>query len=245
MPLTVWSIADAGQDALMARAYGSRLTDLAVDFDWPLDSVISAILQTCLSGPDGVAVSGADVAQWTVAKRRQGLLAVAVATSGPPRHIVADCPDCGEKLDLDVDLREFRLDWRAEDVAFGTARLRLPRPSDLARLGDDPTELAHVLLVGDAPPGDWKAAAEAILGAADPLADLELRATCPDCGGSVAVPLMLETYLVGELAREAIRLMDDIHVMALAYHWNECDIIALPESRRRHYLARIQEAWAA
>ena len=50
-------------------------------------------------------------------KRRQGLLAVAVATSGPPRHIVADCPDCGEKLDLDVDLREFRLDWRAERMS--------------------------------------------------------------------------------------------------------------------------------
>ena len=56
---------------------------------------------------------------------------------------------------------------------------------------------------------------------------------------------MLETYLMGELAREAIRLMDDIHVMAMAYHWNESDIIALPESRRRHYLARIPEAWAA
>ncbi len=247
MALTVWPPGQDETDALVARAYGTGLGDLVVDFDRPLEMVISAVLQTCLSRVDGAAFEGTEVARWTIVKRRQGLLAVAVATNGAQRQLTTTCQACGEQLDLNVDLKDFRQDWRAEDVPFGKGRLRLPRPADLVGIADgDEEKLARALLLGTPPAHTgWEAEAEAVLSAADPLADLELQATCPHCGAPVTLPLVLETMLVEQLAAEATRLMDEIHVMAFAYHWTEPEILALPEGRRRHYLTRIQEAWAA
>ena len=33
--------------------------------------------------------------------------------------------------------------------------------------------------------------------------------------------------------------MEDIHVLALHYHWSEADILRLPTPRRQHYLAML------
>jgi len=156
---------------------------------------------------------------------------------------------------LEVALPGFRSDWRQEtvDVALdsgGTITVRHPTPADLALLARTPnaeeTQLARILLVGETPddPG-WEERVQQALTEADRLADLELNATCPECGTPIAVALILEVFLMQELARESARLMDKIHTLAMAYHWSEPDILALPENRRRHYLARIQEAWAA
>lgn len=251
MGLVPWPPAetDSEDDGLVARPFGAGMSDLAVDFDRPPDSVIGAVLQSCLSATDGSGFTGAEIAGWSMAKRRQGLLAVAAATSGPRRTITVDCSreDCGEKLDLEVDLASFRSDWRIGEVPFEGGRLRLPRPEDLVALGTAPPErLAHILFEGTPPDREgWEVDAEEALSAADPLGDVELRASCPACGADVSVPLELETFLLRELERETTRLMDEIHVLAFAYHWTEPDIMALPEARRRQYLTRIQEAWAA
>jgi hypothetical protein len=251
MPLCLWPPGETGSesDALVARPFGTAMSDLVVDFGEPPNAVIDDVLRCCVSRPDGSAIDAAEIADWHLAKRRQGLLAVAVATRGPRRVVTTSCdaPACGEMLDLELDLSAFRQDWRTDDVPFDTGRLRLPRPADLAMLGTNPPErLAQILFEG-APPGqqNWEAQAEAVLSAADPLGDLELRAECFNCGALISVPLTLETFLLDELSSVATRLLDEIHVLAFAYHWSESEIMALPEGRRRHYLARIQEAWAA
>lgn len=251
MPPYVWAPMESGKDAdaFVARPFGTQMCDLLVDFDRAPNSVIGALLRCCLARADDSAIAGAEIADWNLAKRRQGLLAIAVATNGPRRIVTTTCEDpaCGEQLDLELDLTTFRRDWRTEDVAFGEGRLRLPRPADLAKLGADaPERLAQLLFQGVPPDREgWETEAEATLSEADPLGDLELRAECLGCGAPIAVPLTLETFLLDELSRVAIRLLDEIHVLAFAYHWTESDIMALPEARRRHYLARIQEAWAA
>jgi len=38
---------------------------------------------------------------------------------------------------------------------------------------------------------------------------------------------------------DAWRLYEEIHVMALHYHWSEAQILALPRNRRQRYLALI------
>jgi len=251
MGLVLWPPAGEGSEAegLVARAFGTGIADLMVDFGRPQGSVVGAVLQACLSTPEGGSIPGSEIAGWTLARRRQGLIAVAVATNGPRRFLTVECPDpaCGEKLDMEFDLTAFRQDWRQADIPFEGGRLRLPTPADLSELGDAPPErLAHILFEGTPPAREgWQADAEAALAEADPLGDLELRAACPGCGGEVTEPMVLESFLLDELSREATRLMDEIHVLAFAYHWTEPDIMALPEARRRHYLARIWEAWAA
>lgn len=259
MALVRWSPdADpASPDAFVARAFGARLDDLSVDFHGPLDAAIGGVLRVCLSDAGGRAFEGREIAEWTLPKRRQGLIAVAVATEGPMRARRADCPapTCGAQAELLLDLREFRRDWRAdrtEAVLPGGRRLalRLPRPADLATAAEGGARgaeaAARALALGEAPDGDdWIEAADAALSAADLLGDLDLNADCPACGGPISVPLALEPWLSGELARASVRLMDEIHVIAAAYHWTEADILALPEGRRRHYISRIMEGRAA
>ncbi len=245
MALTVWAVPGREGEAMVARPFGIGMVDMTVDFDRPLTGVISAVLQSCLSSAEGTSWTGADLAEWTIPRQRQGLLAVAVATNGARRVFETACGECGEKLDVEVDLTMFRQDWSVEETGFGGGRLRLPRAGDLARSGGDPVALADLLLEGEAPGGDWREEAEEVLAELDPLSDVELRSTCPDCGADVAMPLSLEMELVTELAREPQRLMDEIHMIAMAYNWSEREIISLPDSRRRHYLARIREAWAA
>ncbi len=252
----LWSPSqDNAQDgALVARRFGADLADLSVNFASPLDDTLTALLAACLRSLEGERFPPTDVHAWTVAKRRQGLLAVSAANSGTRRDVPAICPDddCNTRLDLEVDLTVFRQDWRIETVDVllpdgSELSLRHPTPADLAATGvhDTETDLAVRLLKGDPPPGEWIDQAQAALSAAAPLAALELQGCCSECGAPVRCPVMLEPFLLRELATASAVLMDEIHVLALGYHWSEAEIMTLPEGRRRHYLARIQEAWAA
>jgi hypothetical protein len=244
----------AEAEGMIARAFGTRAADLDVDFAAPLGAAMTALLAACLGDAAGAPVPAAEIARWTVKRRRQGLLAVDVATGGPERTMTARCPHegCGAVMELGLDLDRFRADWRTEDIAVGVGgdvvRLRPPRPDDLhawaAARDAAPEALAARLVVGPPPPADWGAAAEAALAEDDGLAGLELDTACPDCGRPVRVPLALESFLMADLARSAAARLDEVHVIAGAYHWPEADILALPAARRRHYLARIAEARA-
>ncbi len=240
-------------DGIVVRAFGSEIADLGVDFAAASDTVLTDVLALCVAGDDTERAAG-----WTVKKRRQALIAVAVCTDGTARSVAARCanPDCAAAIELDVDLRAFRTDWRPETIALdlGSGRratLRAPRPADLAgwasRGGGDSAEAARDLLVEHIGPlpGDWAERAAEALEADDPLADPFLNTACPACGMAVAVPFVLEKFLLAEMERRAVLLVDEIHLIASAYHWREADILALPEGRRRRYLALLAKAWAA
>lgn len=85
---------------------------------------------------------------------------------------------------------------------------------------------------------------EEALEEADPLTTLELETVCPECGSENSIPLDLEGGCLTLLAAEQPRLVDDIHVLASAYHWSEAEILAIPPTRRRQYLARIDRMWS-
>jgi len=240
-----WTTGTENADALAARAFGSEPTDLYVDFDRPLQLVQTDVLRNCLLRADGSAFTTEEITLWTIAKRRQGLLAIAVSTNGFLRQWVAICNACDEKLDLEINLTDFKRDCSVNELAFRDCFIRLPCPSDLDRVASDDVLLPRILIKGTPPTGAWETEVEAMLSSADPLADLELGTQCPECDNAVVVPLVLESYLMDELNQQMLALMDQIHVLALAYHWSETQILALSQSRRQYYLARIKEAWAA
>ncbi len=82
-------------------------------------------------------------------------------------------------------------------------------------------------------------ALEAALERVSPEASLAVSANCPECGVGNAVaidPYLLLTDDSGEI------LLDEIHTIASAYHWPEAEILALPRTRRRRYIQRIDRA---
>jgi hypothetical protein len=133
------------------------------------------------------------------------------------------------------------------EVAF-----RLPTSADLraaARL-DDPNQARRELLQAclvdvrkdgqTVPAGELPAAVlEAVderIGQAEPMADLNLSATCPACGHAWHVLFDIVSFFWSEIEARAARLMGEVHVLASVYGWREADILALSPWRRQRYL---------
>ena len=80
-----------------------------------------------------------------------------------------------------------------------------------------------------------EAAIEA-MGEADRQADVTLDLTCPSCGIRWKTGFDIVSYLWSELHDRALRLMREVHQLALAYGWGEFEILALGSARRQYYL---------
>ena len=82
--------------------------------------------------------------------------------------------------------------------------------------------------------------AAAALQDADTLTALTIDVHCPGCERMLPVQIDLEPLLIDGLRARQTELGNDIHQLAMHYHWSEAEIVALPEWRRRRYVARLQ-----
>ena len=74
--------------------------------------------------------------------------------------------------------------------------------------------------------------------------DLRLGANCAACGAALEARFDVTAFVTSEITRHAEHLLDDVHKIALAYHWAEDDIFSLGVSRRAAYLRRIEASAA-
>jgi hypothetical protein len=181
-------------------------------------------------------------------------------------------PDCGRTLDLDVVIDRLldqagdddapatsRLQVEIEGRALVVV-LRAPNGEDQEAAGefatDDLARAADLLLrrtilsvtALDGEQADVDALLPALrqplgeaFAALDPEAEIVLRLECPECGH--LTPADLDPYdLFRSRALESSDVLVDVDRIARAYHWSEAEIMALPVSRRRRYLAMIEAA---
>jgi hypothetical protein len=259
------SARDAAMQAFaLPRPFGEEGGDLDVDFsagDRP--ELVTRILCACLRDSAGRAPQPAEVSDWTLHRRLQGLLAVERAGSGARGTLRLACPHagCGEPMELDLDLDRFALPEPAlvfdVEVAPGVQlTARMPSGDDqrrwhaAAKAGEAIETIVARELVkavnGEPPatgadlPPEWIDPLAEALEERDPLTALQLTTRCPACGKAVAVEFDLEEHLLRRARARQEDLLDAVHCLARAYHWSECEIVALPRERRRHYLARVR-----
>lgn len=165
-----------------------------------------------------------------------------------------DCRRCGERFDFRIDYADLPVQEAGAgypqaqiDMDGRRLRFRLPTGADQERLADIPDDQAGPWLVRqlaldadlpEAPGQDLIAAAEAALEAISPGIVLTVQAACPECGTVNEVDL--DPYRV--LARPSDHLLQEVHQIALHYHWREADILDLPRTRRQRYLQMIDRA---
>lgn len=207
----------------------------------------------------------------TVGDREALLLHLRRMTLGEAMPCVLACPDCGEKLDLELrvgDLLlppydEARSSWEAtveEDGRWYLVRFRLPAGGDQEAAADcvdrEGAEAAAALLLRRCvesvedeegrPVEDWPAVVARELPARmaelDPQAEISLDLACPACGRRFSALFDTASYFLGELAGDPARLFRQVHSLALHYHWSEPEILALTPRRRRVYLDLLAEA---
>ena len=80
------------------------------------------------------------------------------------------------------------------------------------------------------------------MSARDPQAELELDVRCPSCGRAFSAMFDTATFFLRELEQRAVRLLQEVHALALHYHWSETEILRMSPRRRARYLELVSDA---
>jgi len=188
------------------------------------------------------------------------LIGFHAALAGPFLEAVASCPSCLAVVEFALDADELRA--LAPDAAatggFGTddghlVHWRVPTAADLAAVADERDPASALLVrcaratldgeaidVADLPAGLVERI-EAELAAADPLAEVSVGLTCPDCATAFDADLDPAAFVWTEIETAARRVLIEVDALARAYGWTESEVLALSEPRRRAYLEIVWE----
>ena len=196
-------------------------------------------------------------------ERESLLLEIRRATFGDMLGARTVCPACGAGLAVEVPAAWLRREGNPAgsvpsfELKAGPFALTI-RPPDgtvLARAAAEPdvdssrlallagcivgvVGPAGALELSELPPDVIAAAGEAIV-ERDPRSEITVALTCISCGHDWAAVFDAGLFLWEELAAMSIRLVDDVDVLARAYHWSEAEILAMSSSRRRRYVERV------
>ena len=170
-------------------------------------------------------------------------------------------PACGGASEFELTLEDLSAlvdhhrDVQTVDVAVGGLRLTLRRPTGrdqvewLERDGEaTPESVLRSILV--APTFDelerlgvaleaLESGVDEVMEEFDPLPGLSIQVVCPHCGARATARPTLALTALQRLVAAQERLLDDVHTIALHYHWTEAKILGVPAWRRQGYLARI------
>lgn len=193
-----------------------------------------------------------------IGARDTALAGLYAATFGRQLELAATCPACGARLDVSLTTDALLIEPDAEappPIKIGRRRFAV-RPADsgdlaaVAAIGD--IETARELLAlrclvpaeGEDTPGALSDAqidaVAAALAAIDPASDFYVPVACFACEAAWDAPVDIARVLASEIVAASDTLLDDVHDLALAYHWSEDAILALAPSRRRAYLQRLR-----
>lgn len=188
-----------------------------------------------------------ELARWPLGQVQAELLGAWRALCDAPVEAVADCPACGEMLELSIepDALPVTASHSPRPVTDDNGREVAPRlvtSADLeAVAGLDHNEarrelVQRVLDVADPSP-DVQRAVAAALEDADPASSWWVTLCCPECEHGWEEPLDLSAFLWHAVDAAAIRLLEEVTDLAATFGWSEAAVLALSPARRAAYLA--------
>ena len=223
----------------------------------------NALLARCLDADDASTL----VASLVAGDREALLLHLRRITLGEMLDCVVTCGDCGERMELELRVADLLVEAYPEprssyEIVIGsgdsraTIRFRLPTVTDLreaaASARDDPEATVGHLLARCVSETEGVAIEDAVaemqgpiaaaMAERDPQAETELDLTCPSCATAFSIVFDTAPYLLKELDARASALLEEVHALALHYHWSEREILAMTPSRRERYIALLTDA---
>jgi len=194
------------------------------------------------------------LADWPLGRRNRAIAKLHGACFGYEAHGWTSCPDCGEKL-------EFELDWRIlapeigelasdESIIVNERAFRLPTSRDLASMakhrdpGQAVAQLVDDCLLNPRDTTAWSPAELDEIGErmlqTDPVAETRLSLVCPDCAYAWEETVDIAGFVWEEIEAKAKLILTQIHYLASAYGWAESEILSLSANRRARYLEMIR-----
>jgi hypothetical protein len=159
------------------------------------------------------------------------------------------CPECAENLEFELEVARLQgadAGTTIREVSAGARRLRAPTTRDLSAIANviDPAVACHALLerlhdsVDDLQVED-AAALLAALDVADPCLDVAVAVVCPACEHAWSAAFDPADFLWTEMEVHVRRLLDEVHLVASHYGWDEQRILHMSPARRGAYVARL------
>lgn len=248
-------------------------------------------------------VSVESLAQLSIGQRDNLLLSLREQVFGSQLVSVADCPACGERLELLLQVTDiqvppptraarpspsrlspnplfsfnalirrllprkisglvrqassFAQSSETFDLRTGTYEVvfRLPNSFDLLAiaaandLSDGPQSLLSYCLISvrnqgvlqssDQLPEELIEAVATKMAALDPQAEVLLSLDCPACQHRWQSAFDIVSFFWSEINAWAMRLLREVHVLAVVYGWRETDILTMNPYRRQCYLEMV------
>jgi hypothetical protein len=205
------------------------------------------------------------VAKLSIGERDARLLMLREWMFGSRLLNMADCPQCSERLEWETNIPDIRLQSFQPHHSSREFSLELDDYSIRFRL---PTsmDIAAVIANGAEQPDPAKILADCILDSQnsgeacevdelpekvvqalcqrmeqeDPQANISMALNCPNCSHKWAAQFDITSYLWTEINQWAVRILQDVHKLARAYHWSEHDILNMNPVRRQLYLGMVR-----
>ncbi len=209
------------------------------------------------------ATSLESLARLSIGQRDARLLRLREWAFGSQLAGIADCPQCGERLEMSFaadDIRAGEENESSEPLSLGVEdyelSFRLPNSSDLmaASNGGDRNAIKQTLIercvlrashrgaatmIAQLPESVVTAISERMV-EADPQADVQLELDCPGCGHEWRAAFDIVSFFWSEIGVWAKRVLREVHILASAYGWREDDILAMSPWRRQIYLEMLR-----
>jgi uncharacterized protein (UPF0212 family) len=172
---------------------------------------------------------------------------------------ISICQSCGEKVELAFSTNEIRVANEVEALEESTissdgyeVHFRLPNSYDLVDLDatdellksrDKLLERAILSANFGAEKKPFEDLPESVkdevvrqMEVLDPQADIQMAISCPSCGNQWEAVLDIVSFFWSEINAWACRILREVHTLALAYGWQESEILAMSPIRRQIYL---------
>lgn len=228
----------------------------------PAAPLVTRLLSSCLVQIGDMPASRPLTQRLLVGDRDFLVLQLRRITLGAQVSAVVVCPACGKNMDMDFSILDVPVDHRPQtatthrlmvEQSAGPARtvqFRLPTGADQEAVLGLAVEVAVETLLdrclvdtaGESLSPEQRSAVIEAMDALAPQLDLEFDLSCPECSHAFLTPFDMTAFFLQEMRANSTQLLREIHYLALYYHWSEAEILGLTRSRRRRYLALLNEA---
>jgi len=231
----------------------------------PIAPVVTGLLGRCVRRLGSLPEFTEDVARnLLVGDREYLVMKLFEITSGSTLNILLRCPgeDCRQPMDVTLSLGEMTPESRA--IASQYFRVRVPSQPEIEIEFRLPTGTDQEAMVGivdesravsallarctgldeaeiDALPASTRREIEDRMEELAPQVNIEINTTCPECGRRFTGETGWAAYCLGQMVGQSAVLEREIHLLAWHYHWSEADVLAMTRSKRRRYVALIEE----
>lgn len=159
------------------------------------------------------------------------------------------CAACAQRFDLSFTLSDLQQELVTQSIPADPLPVgwRLPNARDEIASAQEETvvQAAQKLAAVSGVEAEQIEVATPLFEKFAPLLDVDLDATCPECGHQQQAHFDVQSFVLMRLFSERDLLISQIHLMARAYGWSINSILELPRSIRLQFAQRLADGFDA